>query len=398
MTLLEACQAKKDKTIKKTWDELNDEFGKPYKNGECLRNIFKNSEFDEKKANRVSGFEEKAKTADELIAEEKTKQRLAEETKQSKAELKTAAQVDTIKECLREACKVVEPYPICKVEILVRSGEEKTTPILLHSDVQAGTKISAEATGSGNDYNKSVLEVQMSDLLKGIVSITTKQLKSFRKIKIFMMGDMLEGHGIFPSQAYCMDMDLYEQFFVLAELESKFLQELCQLFDAVEIVTVSGNHGRIGKKGEVPDYLNWDNFWYEYMVQKLQNFPKITWKTTKSWWQIDDTDGWKTFITHGDGIRSWNGIPYYGIDRKDAKQTKLLASRQLFYNYMVLGHFHTPAELPTPTGPIFINGCLPGGSVFVQKNLTSANRPQQTLLGIHKDRGKTFSYPIYLDY
>jgi hypothetical protein len=41
MKLHEACKAKKEKTISKTWEELNAEFGYPYKNGESLRAAYK---------------------------------------------------------------------------------------------------------------------------------------------------------------------------------------------------------------------------------------------------------------------------------------------------------------------------------------------------------------------
>jgi hypothetical protein len=213
-----------------------------------------------------------------------------------------------------------------------------------------------------------------------------------------MLGDMLDGLGVFPGQAFHQDMDVYEQFFYLAEIMSAFLQELVQLYDKVEIYTVPGNHGRVGKHGENPNYLNWDNFWYKHMEQKMQNFTQIEWHITKAWWQLIDTNGWKTFITHGDTIRSYRGLPYYGIERKDSKQTKLLASRGLYYDYMAIGHFHQNTELPSPTGPIFINGSFPGGSVYSEKDLSSANRPQQKMFGVHKEWGKTWSFPIYLDY
>jgi len=46
MDLKQACQAKKDKTVDKSWDEINNEFGKPYKTGDSLRNNWEGYEGD----------------------------------------------------------------------------------------------------------------------------------------------------------------------------------------------------------------------------------------------------------------------------------------------------------------------------------------------------------------
>ena len=268
----------------------------------------------------------------------------------------------------------------------------------MFSDSQAGTYISEEATGGLNSYNKNTLEAQMKMLLDGIVSISVKQLSAHPVLKIHMLGDMLEGMGIFPSQAYNVDQDLYDQFFSFGDLVCKLLLELLQLYDRVEIKCVPGNHGRVGKKGEYPHYINWDLFWYKHLEQKLQNYDRITWDITKSWWMTDTNHDTTSLLIHGDGIKSWMSIPYYGIERADSRYTKLFASMRNQYQILEMGHFHTPTILPAPTGHTIINGCFTGASVYALKDLTTTTRPVQIMFGVHKDHGKTWDFPIYLDY
>ena len=390
MTIREAWQLKKEGKINKTWDELNEEMGKPYASGDVFRKCAWNHTDDTEV--------EIKETQVDPVQIEKEKQLKAKEEQEYRENLKITAQKDIIAERLAECARIVQPYEIERVTVPHKNFSTKNTvPVLMLSDIQAGTFISAEATGGLNDYNWNSLEKQFVKLRDGAISILSKQLNETPLLKIYMLGDMVEGLGIFPGQQYHCDKDVYQQFFGLAELLSKYLQEMLQVFDDIEVYTVPGNHGRIGKKGETPHYLNWDNFLYRHVQTMMQNFDRIKWNITDAWYQLDTTFETTTLLTHGDGIKSWGGIPFYGIQRMDARNTKMYASKKMFYDLIAMGHFHTPAELPTPTGPIMINGCFPGASVFALKDLNTANRPQQTLFGIHKDYGKIWTFPIYLE-
>ena len=175
-------------------------------------------------------------------------------------------------------------------------------------------------------------------------------------------------------QAQHTDQDLYNQMFFLAEQICKLLVELLGLFDEIEFTGVGGNHGRIGKKGENPHWVNWDVYLYKYLEARLQNYKRIKFNIPL-WWYLDTIQGHNFLLLHGDDIKAWNGLPYYGIDRADAKWTKLLNSKNLRYDYIELGHFHQPTELPSVAGEKFINGCWPGGSIFALKK---SSHGQQT--------------------
>ena len=178
---------------------------------------------------------------------------------------------------------------------------------------------------------------------------------------------MVEGMGIFEGQAQHTDQDLYNQMFNLAELLVWFIQELLYLFDEIEFSGVGGNHGRVGKKGENPHFVNWDVYLYKYIAARLQGYEQVKFNIPLSWWYLDTIQGWNFLLLHGDDIKSWNGLPYYGIDRADARWTKLLNSKNMHYTYLELGHFHAPTELPSVDGEKIINGCWPGGSIFALK-------------------------------
>lgn len=339
-------------------------------------------------------------TANEMILE--TKQQILDKHKDKvmKDLIKERAMQDIIIEKSIAAIQALPPLSITPISFPLSSGFSEQEAVLEISDIQAGTYISKEATGGLNEYNRDILAWQFDKLKQSMVSIITKmkRVHNIRKLNIHMLGDMVEGMDIFIGQAQHIDQDLYEQFFGLAELLVKFIVEMHYLFDEIEISCIGGNHGRIGRKGENPHYVNWDVFLYKYIEARLQNYEKVKWNIPLSWWYLDEIQGHYFLMLHGDDIKGWNGIPYYGIDRADAKWTQLLGSKGLTYEYMELGHFHSPSELARVKGEKIINGCWPGGSVFALKALVTSGRPRQNLFFVHPEHGKTASYPIWLDY
>lgn len=338
-------------------------------------------------------------TKEEYIQQEKGQIETRHKEKLFKELVKERATQDIIIEKCLAAVTALPEFKITPVSFPLAKKYKEQEAVLQISDIQAGTYISKEATGGLNEFNKDILKQQFDKLKDAMTSIISKQKQIYpiRKLNVHMLGDMVEGMGIFIGQAQHVDQDLYHQFFGLAELLCKFLVEMLYLFDEVEVSCIGGNHGRVGKKGENPHYVNWDVFLYKYCEARLQNCSQITWNIPLAWWYVDEILGHNFLLLHGDDIKSWNGIPYYGIDRADARWQKLLASRKIYYEYLELGHFHSPSELSRVEGEVIINGCWPGASIFALKTLGTANRPRQNLFFVHPEQGKVASYPIWLD-
>jgi hypothetical protein len=312
--------------------------------------------------------------------------------------IRERAQKDIIADKMVSAIKALPKLDIQPLKINLKPSAAEEEIVLMLSDIQAGTYISKEATGGLNEYSWDTLEQQFKNLLSAMVSIIGrhKKIAPIRKLNIHMLGDMIEGMDIFIGQAQHVDQDLYNQMFKLAELICWLVVELLHLFEEIEISAIGGNHGRVGKKGENPHYVNWDVYLYKYCEARTQNYDRIKWNIPLSWWYLDKIQGFNFLLLHGDDIKAWQGIPYYGIDRADAKWTQLLASRKMSYDFMELGHFHSQGEIPGVASKKFINGCWPGGSIFALKSLTTSSDPSQMMFAVHPERGVTYRYSIAL--
>ena len=229
------------------------------------------------------------------------------------------------------------------------------------------------------------------------IVVRHKMVAPIENLHVHMIGDIVEGWDIFRGQTQNIDRDIGEQIIGCVDLFVKFLDRMRSLFKHIHVVGVPGNHGRIGKRGENPHYVNYDYIVYRFVEKSLKEFPEFTWQITRSWWQIDSIYKYNFLMFHGDDIKSWQGIPYYGIDRASKNYKELLERLNLNYDYMEIGHFHMPAELSGVTVEKFVNGCWPGGSAYAMKGLATASEPVQKLFAVHPKQGVTYRYPIKLD-
>jgi len=348
-------------------------------------------------------------TSEEIIAQEAEKELEKFKAKLTKEEIKKASQNKIIVDQLIYCASITKPYPIKQLKIPDLNGQSRnTTPVLMLCDIHTGLYLKPSHTGGLNYYNKEKLITQLENLKKALVTISIKQLAEYPLLKIHALGDLIDGINIYKGQAFQQDMYLTQQYYYIAELISTLLIELLQLYTKIEISCVPGNHGRIGRKGESPQEDNFEYMWYRHMKEKMQNYREpthengyrqIVWNISETWWMLDKTYDKTSLLFHGDGIRSWNSIPYYGIDRADAKYTKLLARQKNIYQILELGHFHSLSILPTPTGHTMINGCFVGGSMLALKDMVTTSEPAQLFFGIHKDLPSVnWWHPIYLDY
>ena len=278
------------------------------------------------------------------------------------------------------------------------SSSTPQTIVLELSDIQAGTLITKESTGGLNEFNWEILCEYFNNLFIGVQEVTTALQKSspITSLHVHMLGDIVEGAQIFPGQEQHICKDLFHQVIGVTDLIEDFLLKCLTLFDTIHVAAVCGNHGRVGKKGENPHWVNWDRIVYEFVKRELSNYPAITWQMDDSWWQIDTIYSYKFYLTHGDDIRCWQGIPYYGIDRSAQRETELLRMSEQYYDYFMIGHLHTPSVIPGVATTKFVNGCFPGGTIFTMKNMGVASRPQQWLLVVHPKWGVYYHCPIFL--
>lgn len=333
-----------------------------------------------------------------MVQMEKAKAMQRHSTRLSKQVAKERARTEIIVEELSDVIAAMEPpsvdVPYIKPTVKGKSEVAK----LMISDVHVGKLVDPSETGGLGHYNMDVFAERLENLKRSVTDILSIHSKAYtiEKLVIDWLGDIVDGESIYRGQPHHLDADLTQQILTAANEFSGFVGYLSQLVPEVECVAVYGNHGRVGRKGESKGHVNFDYLLYHFMAERLANYENVSWKIPKAWFTIEDTLGHGFLIQHGDAIRSWNGIPWYGLQRANNKLTKVFTSQGKRFRYMEVGHMHNPAEIDTPDGELLMNGSWPGGDDYSLKQLSTMTRPRQKIFGVNERYGKTWSYNIDL--
>jgi len=269
---------------------------------------------------------------------------------------------------------------------------------VLLSDIHIGASYTEEDTGGLSVFNSEVMKQRINLLRDTTIEIAERHrhVCNIPELHVFCLGDIVAGMndaGAWSSNY--IDLDIYDQMIEGMAALRDVLSVWSKAFAKVNFYGVFGNHGRIGRKGSHKDSTNWDRICYEFVRHSMAEYDNIEWDIPKAWWLQKNILNHNFYMTHGDGIRSSQGIPYYGVERAERQIIGLLKDSPP--DYMLLGHFHSPAELATNSGRIIMNGSFMGGDMYSLKDLRRKDKAEQKLFGIHPKKGVTWSYNIQLD-
>lgn len=276
--------------------------------------------------------------------------------------------------------KVVAPKPTVKAKKVVNE-----IGVLLLSDTHIGERVDKDDMGGLNEYNFNIFTKRMKKLAVGITSIKRKmQGYNLEHLEIIALGDMVGNSNIHEELASTSEETLIESIFNGALITSQFILELLTEFKTIRFTGHVGNHGRLSQKVTYKKrYVNYDYIYYLVLALMLRNNPRVTFDLPKSFWSILDVGGVKILALHGDGIKSWSGISWYGIQRTIYKLTDLLNANNKQFSYVCLGHFHNAGSLSRTKGEVLLNGSLIGSNEYSLGSLFASTEPNQLFFGVN---------------
>jgi hypothetical protein len=338
-------------------------------------------------------------TIDEASLQERTRLKKNLDAQLRARALRDVALTDALIEAVRE---VTPNVPRATIPVLSAPNWEhrEQTALLQLSDLHVGAIARVDETGGLGEYNYQIFLQRLARLRDGIRSITAHHRMSHpvRRLVIAELGDLIENVTIFASQGELVDLDLMAQVLAAIEDLSEFVLGMLDTFETISIIAVTGNHGRIGRKGEHKRHISWDYLIPKVMESKLAPYAdRISFQVPKAPFAIVDIEGYKFLLRHGDGIQSWAGIPWYGLSRSAGRWVAIQASRGERFDYMLSGHLHQSATVPYTGGEIIVNGSFVGSSTFSVEVMETLSRPEQWFGFVHPRFGLSARYKMQLD-
>lgn len=370
--------------------------------------------------------------AKELVEQEKHKIISSHEKKKAQALLKELAAQDLILEKLMGAITSVPPINVKDIK-LPDNDCHKTRPeeaVLILSDLHLGCVVKSEEVGGFGNYNKDVFIERLDSLVDKVIKIAGRHRKSCKidTLNLFFLGDNVHGSNNAGQWGFLhTEPNIVDQLFILWDEVERAVLKLKAFFPKMNIHCVYGNHGRITKRGFEKNFVNWDFLLYNMLQKTLKNQKGIKWSIPRAPFDVATVQGHKFLLIHGDQVRGWGGLPFYGMARAESKyralfdrnvdletiqmealqegidkadfetQMKFISERIRSFDYMCMGHFHHMAELETPSGGrIIMNSSFAGGDDYSINDLLTANTAAQKFFGVHPE-GKSWTYDIALD-
>ena len=177
--------------------------------------------------------------------------------------------------------------------------------------------------------------------LKYFRRLVQRARMSTRDTALILLGDIVDGESIYPTQSFEQEMTISEQLDYAQELIKRLVRET----RVSRIYAVPGNHGRSRKDGTG----NWDYMLYRLLQEGCKRPVEILPDTGETV-MVGNA---RVFTFHGYQIRAYQQIPWYGI-------TRYVSRRYMYdpFDMVVLGHFHTIAKYEFNTIPIYLNGSM----------------------------------------
>jgi hypothetical protein len=259
--------------------------------------------------------------------------------------------------------------------LTVKPGKSHHVALLHTTDWQAG-KITPT-------YSLEVLECRLNTMMDVAAVLNRRHGNPVESCYLLLGGDMLEGVSIFPTQPFEIEAEAYDQFFAVVRLIRMVIDRALAIWPFVYVVSKWGNHGRIGKFGELPDTDNLDRMAYRVAWERYQDDPRVYWDVeNKDYVQQFDIGNYRAALLHGNEFHKT-----FSAERIVRK----LTAWQTMYGFgdAYLGHFHRRDCYGMPNGSMaYFTGSTESSNAYAADQLAARTDPTQRLHFIDPDRGR----------
>lgn len=272
-------------------------------------------------------------------------------------------------------------------------GDEYTLVVCL-SDLHIGASIDNQLDFYDYGEAKKYLDNYAARVVQYI--LLESKVRKITEVALCILGDCIEGDGIYPTQSYEVLEGAADQAKVAVQYIWEFIESIRTNFKRlpIRVYCVSGNHGRQSKEAHLNS--NWDRAVYN-TLEMMYNNPGpdvlVTFSLSTGLGLYECIGNVPCYLVHGKmrRLKSQFGLPHYGIYR-------LLGSLntgfpRIFKDYMaapmallLFGHFHMPQH--TVNGKIHAYGVpsILGVSDLVANEVYTPTMRGQLMLLINSTR------------
>lgn len=243
-------------------------------------------------------------------------------------------------------------------------GKRPVTAVFLLGDWHIGEIIRLNEMEGFNAYNFEIATRRITV----IVNKFLRWVKMSRK-EFYIPEVVVVGLGDFISGDIHRELEVTNEFPVPVQtanagwLLSEVILALAPHFASVRLVEVGAdNHGRLTQKPQFKQKTlnNFSYLVYTIANARLEFLENFKYEMSTSIKYLAEINTKKFLIQHGDTVKSWMGIPFYGIQRDQMREAMARMLTDEGFHYQLMGHFHFPIFMAS----LVMNGSLSGTNEF----------------------------------
>jgi hypothetical protein len=252
-----------------------------------------------------------------------------------------------------------------------KKGHKQTEiiPVMHNTDAHMGAVQEPDEIEHFGQFNPALCDKRVLGFAGGYVDWCQLHRGPYniKKCHVLFTGDLISG-DIHEELRITNEFPVTEQVVRAAQLYAKEIALLAPYFEEVtcEFVT-EDNHSRLTKKPQAKE-AGINSYGYliakmlEAYIAKLDNVQfnihamheKVVRVSTRNY-----------LLTHMHGVKAWMGIPWYGIERRAAREatarqsiimSDISRANEIGFHKIIHGHFHTPFDTPLYSGGGSVSG------------------------------------------
>ncbi len=333
-------------------------------------------------------------------------QRLKRENKTLKLR---AAKVDRLVEAYSQARPPQAPVPLREI----KAAGTRQVLITVSGDEHISAFLSWERLHGLNQYDMEIARQRMLYVAERAAAFVMRYWrdKSIRRIVDVNLGDKFQ--GVIHDAEATNEAEQADAVMHWVETKAACYNYILRQCPHVTIKSVhlTGNHTRRSVRQDVNRPKNHDDYLSARFLQTLfRDEPRVEFDIPDSYWRTLNINGHAFICTHGQFVRSYMGIPFYGIlrhykemalisEKTDEHQAMLISAVKALIDehgdeltldkyrpiqrHWIQGHFHTCCRgIDTSMGTIFMNGSLIGPEDY-GLSIAAATPPRQLFISVH---------------
>ena len=253
--------------------------------------------------------------------------------------------------------------------------------VLLLGDMHLGSIAKKHYLNGLSEFNIDIFKRSLEKLLEETITVLRerRKLRNLEKLHVFMLGDIVDGEGIFQGHAHEVDVTVIDQILEGSTLLAQFLSSLTKEVPEIIVNCVSGNHGRISHDAPTED--NWERLLYELIKRNLEKHKTITMNTGKEFFRIVEIYDHKFMLVHGHELRTLTSA---GLERLVSRYTQITRAG---FDYLCMGHHHRHVQYEFNHVEAIVNPPFVHTSHYGLAKLALQSKPGQLIMGVSPDHG-----------